>query len=151
MTEQNSPPAGPRGEADAATVLRGVLGLARRLRVERPAGSVSLSGISLLGTLHRLGPLPAARLAEAEGLQAQSLTRLIATLERDGQIERQRSDVDRRALVIALTRRGEETLAAELRTRRRWLERAMAQTLSETERESLLRAAGAMLRLAGVE
>jgi DNA-binding MarR family transcriptional regulator len=135
-------------DVDVATLLRGVLWLGRRLRAERPRSGISLSGIGLLSSLHRCGPMSAVRLAEAEGLQAQSLSRLIASLERLGCIERQRSDIDRREIVIALSPRGHRALAEDMRGRRLWLEQAMAQALTGPERAVLLQAAEAMLKLA---
>jgi DNA-binding MarR family transcriptional regulator len=140
MTEQEE-------NAPVAALLRGVLRLGRRLRAERPRCRVSASGIGLLSTLNRLGPMPAARLADEEGLQAQSLTRIISSLEREGCIERQRSETDRREIVIALTLHGQAALADDMRGRRLWLEHAMATGLTEAEREALLQAAEAMLKL----
>jgi len=134
-----------------AMIMRGVLWLGRRLRAERPPGGVSLSAIGILGTLFRLGPMPAARLAEVEKLQPQSLTRLIGGLERDGCIERTRSATDRREIVIALTAHGRQVLIDDMRGRRLWLERAIAERLSDTEREILLAAAAIMLKLAEQE
>lgn len=90
---------------EALAILKAVLALGR-LRAERPEGAVTLPVLSLLATLNRLGPIPATRLAAEERLQPQSLTRLIDTLEGDGLIERQRSPVDRRALVIGVTEKG---------------------------------------------
>ncbi|ONG59011.1 hypothetical protein BKE38_00815 [Pseudoroseomonas deserti] len=133
---------------DAAEILRAVLSLGRRLRTERPAGGVSLSGMAMLGTLSRQGPMPAARLAEAEGLQAQSLTRLIAGLERSGCIARRRSQADRREIVIALTEHGRAALDEDLQACRAWLERAMDEALAPPERAALQQAAGAMIKLA---
>ena len=69
---------------DTALIVRGVLRLSRRLRAERPDSSVSLSALGILSTLHRSGPMPAARLAQAERLQPQSLSRLIADLLQGG-------------------------------------------------------------------
>ena len=134
---------------EAARIVRGVLSLGRRLRAERPQGSASLSAISILATLRRLGPIPAARLAAEERLQPQSLTRLIASLEQEGWIARVRSEVDRREIMIALTQDGDRALAADMRARRIWLERAMAATLSKAERDTLLKAAEVMLKLTG--
>ncbi len=135
----------------AALLLRSVLSLGRRLRAERPEGSAGLSALAILGTLHRLGPIPATRLAAEERLAPQSLTRTIADLERKGWIARSLSDADRREHRIALTPDGERVLAADLRARRLWLERAMAATLSEGEREMLFAASGAMAKLAAYE
>lgn len=135
----------------ATSILRGVLALGRRLRAERPATAVSLAAIGLLATLRRRGPMPAARLAAEERLQPQSLTRLIADLEARGWIARTRSLADRRLISIALTGEGRAVLLEDLRVRRRWLAQAMAATLTDAERDALVEAAAAMLRLAAFE
>lgn len=129
-------------------IVRAVLALGRRLRAERPAGSVSLAALSILATLYRLGPVPAVRLAAEEQLQPQSLTRLLAALDRDGMILRTPGATDRRELTIHLTARGLAALSADIRARRQWLDGAIAATLSAEEAEALLRAADAMLKLA---
>lgn len=134
--------------APADRIVHAILALGRRLRSERPRGSASLSTIGLLGTLHRMGPMPANRLAAEERLQPQSLTRLVVALERAGWITRTRSVTDRRELTIAVTPRGRRVLAAELRARRAWLARAIAKTLTAAERAQLLAATDVMLKLA---
>ena len=135
-------------DKEAVSLLRAVLALGRRLRSERPEGALTLSAISLLGALCRLGPMPAIQLATEERLQPQSLTRLVSSLERGGLIERQRSGADRRALVIALTKKGKAILAEDLNARQRWLQKAMAAVLTEEEHAGLMAAAQAMLKLA---
>ena len=138
---------------DTALIVRGVLRLSRRLRSERPASTVSLSVLSLLSTLHRSGPMPAARLAQAERLQPQSLSRMIAQLDRDGLIKRRPGKQDRRTLVLEITEAGRRALSHDISARRVWLEGAMRKVLVPGEREMLAHAAVAMLRLAneGVE
>lgn len=136
------------GNDTISPIVRAVLALGRRLRAERPEGSPPLSSLSILGTLNRLGPMPANRLAAEERLQPQSLTRLIATLEKDGLIERTRGQRDRRERVMSLSAGGHALLDGDLRARRRWLEAAMADTLSAEERATLRRAADIMLKLA---
>lgn len=128
-------------------IVRGVLALNRRLRAERPSGAPGLPAISILGTLRRLGPMPARRLAVEERLQPQSLTRLIGELETNGWIARTRSELDRREISIELTALGKAVLAEDMRGRRVWLEKAMAATLTEAEREALIEASSAMLKL----
>lgn len=137
-----------RADEEAVSILQAILALGRRLRSERPEGAVTLSAISLLGTLRRLGPMSATKLAAEERLQPQSLTRMVARLEKDGLIERQRSRDDRRAVTIALTEKGRSVLAEDLRSRLKWLQASMAEALSDEERASLIAAAGAMQRLA---
>jgi DNA-binding MarR family transcriptional regulator len=132
---------------DTALIVRGVLRLGRRLRSERP-GSVSLSALGMLSTLHRIGPMPAARLAQAERLQPQSLSRLIAQLERDELIKRRPGKNDRRTLILEITAAGRQVLSQDMAARRAWLEGAMRRVLVPGEREMLAHAAVAMLRLA---
>ena len=132
---------------DTAIIVRGVLRLGRRLRAER-AGTVSLSALGMLSTLHRVGPMPAARLAKAERLQPQSLSRLISQLERDGLITRHPGEKDRRTLILEITAAGRQALSRDMAARRAWLEGAMRRVLVPGEREMIAHAAVAMLRLA---
>lgn len=135
-------------DADTALIARGVLRLARRLRVEAPAGELSTAALGLLATLHREGPMPGVALAGAEGLQPQSLTRLLASLVSGGMIERTPDPADRRNLIIAVTRDGRRALRAAMQARRRWLNVALADRLSDSERDTLIAASELMLRLA---
>lgn len=128
-------------------IFRGVMALGRRLRAERPQGAPSLPAISILGTLRRLGPMPARRLATEERLQPQSLTRLIGDLESKGWIVRTRSEVDRREISIELTALGKAVFAEDMRARRIWLEHAIATTLTDAEQAALIDASEAMLKL----
>ena len=134
--------------ADPAPIARAVLQLARRLRAERPVSGVSPAALALLNTLHREGAMPAARLAEAERLQPQSLSRLIARLSADGLIARHRGE-DRRVLLLEITPDGRATLGRDMAARRAWLAQAMDAMLTVEEQAELERAAALMQRLAG--
>jgi DNA-binding MarR family transcriptional regulator len=138
----------PESEPDATVVARAVLRLARRLRAERPANSVTLGGLALLSTLHREGPMPAVDLARAERLQPQSLSRLIARLEADGMIARTPGEEDRRTLILAITTDGRRALRRDMDARRIWLSETMAMLLTDEERQRLMGAADILLRLA---
>ena len=133
---------------DTTLIVRGILRLGRRLRAERPDSSVSLSALGMLSTLHRVGPMPATRLAKAERLQPQSLSRLIAQMDRDGLIKRRPDDRDRRTLILEITAAGRQALSRDMTARRAWLEGAMRRVLLPGERAMLAHAAVAMLRLA---
>jgi DNA-binding MarR family transcriptional regulator len=138
-------------ESASRSIVSAVLRLGRRLRAERPAFSVSLSQLGVLATLHRLGAMPAARLADHERLQPQSLTRLIAEMQAAELIVRRRCATDRRTLSIELTRKGRLALDHDIGARREWLERAMAATLSPTEQALLRLSAELMLKVAACE
>jgi len=134
-------------DTPATLILRSVLLLGRRLRAARPEGPHSLSTIAILATLHRLGPMPAWRLALEEHLQPQSVTRIIAALERDGLISRMRSEADRREIELSITTHGRTVLSDDIGARRAWLEKAMDERLTSQERKALIDASEIMLKL----
>ena len=132
-------------EADiAANLMRGLMKLTRRLRAVPRGGGLSLSAVSMLGALHRLGPMPAARLAEEQRLAPQSLSRLIPEMESKGLLRRARGKEDRRTLMLSITSAGVKMLGEEMRARRAWLDSALLETLTPVER-SALRNAGALM------
>lgn len=136
------------GKESTSQLLRAVLALGRRLRTARAPGSRTLSGLGILGTLYRVGPLLATQLAAEEGLQPQSLTRLLAELESSKLISRRRSKTDGRAYSIELTARGRRHLQDEIEARRAWLNNAVSTTLTASEREIALSAAAVLLKIA---
>ena len=71
---------------------------------------------------------------------------MLDRLEEDGYVERVRSDADRRVVLVALTRRGEEKLAAK---RALWRERWHA-ALADVEADDLATAARVVERIAAV-
>ena len=128
--------------------MRAVLRLARALRRSAPAAELTGGALALVATLYRKGPLSAVALARAEGLQPQSLSRLLVRMEADALIERAVDRDDRRCHVITLTPRGLGALDWAMTQRRRWLGSVMAERLSDAERATLLAAAEIMLRIA---
>ena len=133
-----------------AQIRRGATRLARRLRFERPADSLSLTKLSVLAHLHRGDAVTPGEIAAADWLQPQSLTRVLAELEADGLITRSRDAYDRRQFVLGLTAAGAAALAADMGARDRWLAEAMG-GLSETERQVLYLAGKLMDRLSGLD
>ena len=133
---------------DVAALMKAVLAFGRRLRAERPQNAVTSAAASILGSLHRGGPMPASQLANEERLQPQSLTRIVKRLEQDGLIERQRSELDQRELIIALTDRGAKALDRELLARQQWLEKLVGDALSEEDQAALGDVAEILLKLA---
>jgi DNA-binding MarR family transcriptional regulator len=126
----------------AATAVRqGTTRLARRLRIERLEPEQTSLEIGILGQLNRRGPATPGALAAAERVQPQSLTRVLASLERQNLAVRQPDDRDRRRSLLAITEAGRQALARDMRQRDAWLARAMALQLTRAEQE-LLRIAG---------
>jgi DNA-binding MarR family transcriptional regulator len=133
----------------AAAVRRGVMGLGRRLKLERPA-SASLTSLelSVLGHLHRDGPMTPGELAAAERVQPQTLTRTLTSLTDRQFVSRQGHPQDGRRAVLGLTEAGLGALRADMTQRDSWLAAAMAEGLTRAERELLRLAAELMDQLA---
>ncbi|HEX3788696.1 MAG TPA: MarR family transcriptional regulator [Pseudonocardiaceae bacterium] len=127
----------------ASSVRRALLRLSRRLQVERPARTVSLNQMSLMGHLIRRGPMTVGELAALDRAQPQSLTRPLAALEEDELITRGPDPEDGRRVVVRITQEGLRLVAEDMRQRDAWLALAMSR-LSETERQVLTLAAGLM-------
>jgi DNA-binding MarR family transcriptional regulator len=82
---------------------------ARRLRQEADAG-LSPSLTAALSTLERHGPLTPSRLAEIERIQRPTATRLVATLEEKGLVEREGDPDDGRVCHVRVTKEGRELI-----------------------------------------
>ncbi|MEV4020114.1 MarR family transcriptional regulator [Nonomuraea angiospora] len=119
--------------ATAVALRRATIGLARRLRDERPAHGLGRLALSLLGHLHRRGAMTAGELAAAEHLQPQSVTRVLASLEEQGLIRRSRGESDRRRHHIVLTEDGTAALTRQVGTTDLWLAEALAGKLTPAE------------------
>src|ERR1044072_768322 len=117
-------------------VVRGVMRLGRRLRRAASAAELTNGALALLVHLHRDGPTSAVALARAEGLQPQSLSRVLARMTKDGLINRAVDAEDRRRHVIAITDRGRGALSWAINERRRWMAAAMRERLDAGERST---------------
>lgn len=131
----------------ARSIRRSVVRLVRRLRQERADEALSLAKLSILGILYIKGPVTATALAAREHIRPQSLTRLLAFLEKKGFVSRQPDETDRRRLLIALTPAGKKALAADVRKKEAWLARVMEQRLSPDEQRILAHACHLLDRL----
>lgn len=137
--------------AAAADVRRGVISLGRRLRLGRSAASLTTLELSVLGHLHRRGPLSPGDIASLERVQPQSLTRTLTNLETNGLTLREPDLADARRSLLAITSAGLTALRAEMDRRDDWLAAAMSTALTDTE-IGLLRLAGELMeRLADAE
>jgi DNA-binding MarR family transcriptional regulator len=68
------------------------------------------SATSTLGTVDRCGPIRLGELAEREGITPPTLSRIVATLESDGMVERRIDPDDRRSAFLAVTPQGHEVI-----------------------------------------
>jgi len=136
-----------RAEHTTAAIRRSVTRLARRLRLERAYHGVSASKLIVLGHLKRSGVMTAKELATLEHVQPQSLTRILADLEKTGLIRRDRAEIDRRQVRIEISKKGRGLLVFDARKQDAWLDRAIADALTATERDILTVAARLLDRL----
>ena len=129
-------------------ILSAVLRLARAMRLAAEDGDLRGGTLSLLATLQREGAMSAVELARHQGLQPQSLTRLLARLDEGDLIMRSVDEADARRHVIRITASGTATLTRQMVRRRDWLADRIADRLDDAEQASLMKAAELMLRVA---
>jgi DNA-binding MarR family transcriptional regulator len=145
---QDREPGSEDPEAEIALITRAVMRLGRDLRRATPPDGADGAVLALLIILHRDGAMPAVALADAQGLQPQSLSRVIARMEDHALIERTPDPADRRNKLIAITDKGRRALGYTMQHRRAWLASRIAERLSGDERETLVEASELMLRIA---
>ena len=134
--------------ADAAYQLhRSALRLLRLLQASQPAKGLSSMKLSVLGRLFMDGPATATELAAYLRVRPQSLTRLIAELEKQKFIVRRSDDEDRRRNLLEIKNAGAHSLAEVVRCHRMTLAETMAKELTAAEQELLRIAAGLMDRI----
>ena len=134
----------------AESVRWAVSRLSSRLRAEQPGGERPLTrmGASILANLAHGGPLTPSKLAAIEGLQVQSLTRVLNELDELGRIRRSRSTVDARRQDITITTAGRDALREHVRDGNVWLAAALRSSLTDAERGVLEIAAGLLRTVA---
>jgi DNA-binding MarR family transcriptional regulator len=140
----------PDSLAIATDLRRSLARLNRRLRVEAREMGLSVAKHSILGHLYRDGPKTPGALAAAEGVQPQSITRVLAELERSGLALRRQDEIDRRQFKMEITPEGQELVQREARNRALWLASAMDSSLTVTEQEMLRLATQILDSLANV-
>jgi DNA-binding MarR family transcriptional regulator len=133
----------------ASTLRISVARLTRRLRAERdPANELlSVGQLSVLGVLFRHGECSVGELAAMERVQPPSMTRTVNCLEEGGYVVRHKHATDGRQVVVALSAKGADILAADRRRRDAWLAQRLRE-LTPDERSLLRQAAPIIERLA---
>jgi len=134
-------------DSDARRLRASLARLQRRLRAARGDTGLGPSRYGALACLFRNGPMSAGALAAAEGLQPQSVTRVLAALEAQQLIRRTPDPADRRRSRIEITPAGIERLRTAVAAQESWLARQMGERLSPVERDLLLLAVGLLDRL----
>jgi DNA-binding MarR family transcriptional regulator len=132
----------------ARRVREGVGRLNWRMRAERDPNGPGPAVLAVLSRLYRAGTHTPTELAEAERLQPQSLTRILASLLERGLVTRTPDPEDGRRSLITITSDGLAVLREYSIQRERWLADALARTLSPTEQQLLNLASDLLLRVA---
>jgi DNA-binding MarR family transcriptional regulator/predicted MFS family arabinose efflux permease len=117
-TEADRAPAGAEDVEALRLAFVELLRAERRLRgrdQKRTDGGLSMAQYRALVRLLDEPELPAGRLAEAADVQPGSMTQMLDGLERDGMVERLRSDADRRVVTVRLTEEGRRAALAKRR------------------------------------
>jgi DNA-binding MarR family transcriptional regulator len=143
------PLASPVAHTDLAPRLRlAVMRLARRLRQQSVDEALTLSQVSALATLDRMGPLTLGDLAAAERVQPPTMTRVVANLLERGLVARTPNPLDRRSAQVAVTADGRKLLDRNRSRRTAYLATRLA-LFSPAERAVLDEALPLIERLAG--
>lgn len=103
---------GARARADAETAARLRLVVSRLARAIRQHGAAGLtpSQLSALAAIEEFGPLRTSELAAREVVGAPFVTRVVASLEALGYVDRVADPTDGRAHLIAITTAGRATI-----------------------------------------
>jgi DNA-binding MarR family transcriptional regulator len=129
-------------------VREGVGRLSWRMRTAADQATPGPAVLAVLSRLYRAGTQTPTELAEAERLQPQSLTRILAALHHRGLIDREPDPDDGRRSRVSITPDGLAVLREYSAQRERWLADALESTLSPTERQLLRLAADLLIRVA---
>lgn len=113
-----------------------LLRLTRLVRNQRVDTSITLTHLSAMASLRKHGPMSAGELATVERVQPPSMTKVLASLEEKGLVERAPHPQDRRQAIIEITERGDALIESEQRSRDAWLSRRL-EMLSADERALL--------------
>lgn len=132
------------GQVDALRLA--VIRLERKLRKSAGSGEVTPSQYSALFALDRHGPFRVGELARREQIGKSTVTRLVATLEHKGLIERTVDELDARSNIVALTDAGRDLLAHLAKRSNDYLTERVAD-LAPAERQRLLAAVAALTSL----
>ena len=115
--------------SQVAPLREAALLLIRRIRKHSDT-ELTLSQMSALSTLQRVGAIRVGDLARREQISKSSVTRLIAKLEDMGYLQRGVDPTDGRSFVVAITGHGHELLAASHRRANEFLASEVEQLLS---------------------
>ncbi|WP_405784736.1 MarR family transcriptional regulator [Streptomyces sp. NBC_01378] len=104
--------------------------------VHRPRGW-SWAGFRVVFAIWLAGPVEAKKVAELSGMSRAAVSALIATLERDGLVTKERAPYDGRAVLLSLTEAGREAITTAYQAHNE-REQEWVGALSEDEQHTLI-------------
>jgi DNA-binding MarR family transcriptional regulator len=119
----------PEGAADRVDLVFNLVKLFNRMSQDfesahRPLGW-TWAGFRIMNVLWVTGRMEARELARVSGSSRATISAVLGTLERDGLVARERSESDRRQVMVRLTEEGarrlESGIDAQVRRDRQWL------------------------------
>jgi len=120
-----------------ANIYRAASAVRRRAEREVLADAqLSWGGFTILWVLWVWGDMETGRLADECDLSKGTLTGMLTTLERQGLVERERIEADRRRMLVSLTDTGRTTIAA-LFTRFNAFEAEMSSHMTDRQKRQL--------------
>jgi DNA-binding MarR family transcriptional regulator len=132
----------------AARDLRVALSRLRRRLVDlADTRELTPSQLSVLSRLGKEGPASASDLAAAERIRPQSVAATLAVLEERGLVVRRPDPGDGRRQLVSLNREGTALFDDRRRHREEWLSRVLEERLTESERQTVIKAAALLDRL----
>ncbi|MCX5555583.1 MarR family winged helix-turn-helix transcriptional regulator [Streptomyces sp. NBC_00038] len=141
----------PKPEAEAAAeLMKAMTRLRARLRRESAPGDMqwTWSQLTTLGRIVTEGSVTASELAQAEHVRRQSMAETLAALRVGGLIDTSKDPGDGRKTLIHATPEGRALIETIPAARVSWLGAVIEAHLRADERETLLKAAAIMNRLA---
>ncbi|MEV4551611.1 MarR family winged helix-turn-helix transcriptional regulator [Nonomuraea wenchangensis] len=137
------PPFPRADEMELAVGLARVRTMMRLLDVPR---DLSITALSTLANLERLGPRRLTELAAIEGVTQPAMTQLVSRLEREAMAERLPDPDDGRVVLVAVTQHGRAELARRRAVQAKRLAELLAE-LPEADRAAIAAALPALERL----
>jgi DNA-binding MarR family transcriptional regulator len=124
--------------------------LRARLRSESTPSDMrwTWSQIATLNRIAEEGPTTVSGLATAEHVRPQSMAETVAALRQEGLVTGEPDPADARKTLVSITPAGRKLLSNIRPVREAWLEAAIEEHLTPTERRTLSKAAHIMERLA---
>ena len=102
-----------------------VMPLSRQLR-QQATEAFTPTQLSVIGTIHRHGPVSLGDLAARERLSPPTISKVVAAIEAEGLIERIADPEDRRVCRVRVTRGGERWIERGRAARNEWLAERIA-------------------------